>query len=52
MILVDQFNDFFGEAASAVIENNDLKITIGTQTLSIGLPTITGIESTGPLSES
>lgn len=50
--IIDQFNDFFGKDAHAVIENNDLKITIDGRTLIIGLPTIVGASSKGQLLKS
>lgn len=43
--LIDQINAFFGTDAHVVIENNNLKITIGNQTLIIELPTIVGANS-------
>ena len=54
--IIDQINDFLGEDAHLVIENNKyLKINIksvttGSQrTMDIALPTIVGESSTGPL---
>jgi len=52
MTLIDQFNDFFGKDAHVVIEKNDLKITIGNQTLVITLPTVAGASSMAPLPKS
>ncbi len=36
--LLKQFNDFFGETASAAIVNGRLEITIGSLTMIISLP--------------
>ena len=45
--LLEIFNSFFGESAKAVINNNRLEITIGSQTLIISLPKVIGGQSTG-----
>lgn len=50
--LLKQFNDFFGKDAHMVVETNNLKITIGNQTLEIALPTIVGTSSKAPLLKS
>lgn len=46
--IIDQFNAFFGEDAHIVVENNNLKITIGSRELEIELPTIVGASSKAP----
>ncbi len=45
--LLDEFNSFFKGSAEAVIIGNRLEITIGSQTLLISLPEVTGGQSTG-----
>ena len=40
--LLDRFNTFFGEEARAVITDNGLEITVGSQTLVISLPEVIG----------
>jgi hypothetical protein len=45
--LLRQFNQFFKGAARAQIKGKRLEITIGSQTLIVSLPTITGAESKG-----
>ena len=52
MILIDQFNDFFGEDAHVVIKNNYMEITIGNKTMVIELPSMAGGSSMAPLSKS
>lgn len=40
--IVDKFNSLFEGDARAEIKNNDLKITVGSQTLIIQLPSVVG----------
>ena len=50
--IVEHFNMLFGPEMHAVIENNQLKITNGNETLLIGLPglpAVVGASSMGPL---
>ena len=46
--IVKQFNEIFGKSANAVIEKNDLKITIGTKTMTINLLLVVGVDSKAP----
>ena len=45
--LLDQFNRFFKGSAHVVVRDEVLEITVGTQTLRIALPEVTGGESKG-----
>ena len=44
---LDIFNSFFGGTAEITINGDELKITIGSQTLTVSLPQVIGTESTG-----
>ena len=50
--LIKEFNDTFGDNAHASINGNELEITIGSVTLTIQLPGVVGVKSTGPLPKS
>ncbi len=50
--LLDKFNSFFKGTASLVIKDDELKITIGSQTLTVSLPQIIGTESKGQSQQS
>ena len=46
--LLERFNSYFRDTAKATIRGSVLEITIGSQTLRISMPEVTGGESTGP----
>jgi len=45
--IIDNFNSFFKGNAKIEIDKNNLRITIGSQTLIIQLPSVTGAQSKG-----
>ncbi len=45
--LIERFNSFFEGTASITFVGDELKITIGSQTLTVSLPQVVGTESTG-----
>lgn len=45
--VLEQFNSFFQGTASAVINDNKLEVTIGSQTLIIALPEVIGGQGQG-----
>lgn len=50
--IIDKFNETFSGDAHASLENNTLEITVGTKTMTIELPSVVGVKSTGSLSDS
>ncbi len=47
--IIEKFNSFFKGSAKAEINNqNELKITIGSQTIIIELPSVVGGKCVGP----
>ncbi len=50
--LIREFNKFFNGNASLVINGDELKITIGSQTLTVLLPQVIGTESKGQSQQS
>lgn len=45
--LINRFNRFFEGNAEIAIYGDELKITIGSQTLTVSLPQVVGTESIG-----
>lgn len=45
--IIDEFNRFFKGEAHIEVINNQLEITIGSQTLVVSLPAIVGIQARG-----
>ncbi len=43
--IIDEFNSFFEGSAKAVIKDNSIEITIGSQTLIIEPPSVIGAQS-------